>query len=804
MDHITDNGRPPCTGTAFGGPGLEPRWTVSAKDAVGTAYSTASRVWFTLSLGVLSEIYYPAVDQPQTRDFQYLITDGASFFHEEKRDLDTTIEPLSPHALGFRVTSRDPAGRYRIVKEIIADPHLSVVLIDTRVEGDDAAFLSRLKLYALLAPHLECGGKGNSGRVVTVADRSVLAAVKGNTWLAMGCTAPFARTSCGFVGASDGWTDLHQDFQMDWIFDRADNGNIALTGEIDLSRGLAFTLGIGFGDAFHSAATALFQSLDSPFEMQRERFVEQWERTCAGSADLSDASGDNGRLFYTSQATLLAHEDKTYQGATIASLSIPWGQVKKDEDLGGYHLVWTRDLYHTVTALLAIGHFDTARRALVYLACAQNDEGGFPQNFWLDGTAYWKGIQLDGIAYPILIAWRLKEAGALQGFDPYPMVRGAASFLITKGPATQQERWEENSGLSPSTLASNIAALTCASAWARERGDDTTAGFIQDYADFLEQHVEAWTVTNQGTLLPGEPWHYVRITPADPEAPHPNERPEGATVTISNRPPGTQTDFPASDVVDAGFIELVRLGIRAPDTPLMQASLRVVDAVLKVDTPAGPCWHRYNHDGYGQRDDGGPYEGWGTGRAWPILTGERGHYELAGHRDASQYARAMEAFASRTCQMPEQVWDAPDRPEDHLFLGGPTGAAMPLAWAHAEYVKLLRSIRDGEVFDRIPLVAARYLSGKPRRPIEVWKFNRQVQSVPAGTLLRVQARAPFTIRWAATGEQDTELPSTPTTLDIHYADLEMPAHPISFTFYWPEAGRWEGQDFHVAAEPILL
>ena len=226
---------------AFGWPGIEPRWTHGGKDGVGTAYAASSRVWFTFWNGIVTEVYYPTVDRPQLRDLQYLITDGTSFFHDEKRDLKSTLERLADHVLGYRCTNSDPGGHYAIVKEIIADPHLACILQHTKLTGDES-FLSKLRLYALCAPHLEVGGWGNNGTVARVAGRTVLLAERKGTWLALAATVPFSRVSCGYVGKSDGWTDLSGNFQMDWEFDHAPDGNIALTGELDLTGTREFTL----------------------------------------------------------------------------------------------------------------------------------------------------------------------------------------------------------------------------------------------------------------------------------------------------------------------------------------------------------------------------------------------------------------------------------------------------------------------------------------------------------------------------------------------------------------------------------
>lgn len=794
----SDTDAPPTE--AFGWPGIPGRWTTSSKEGVGTAYAISSRVWFTISHGILNEVYYPTIDHPQTRDLELLVTDGATFFHEEKRDLEHETECISPDALGYRIVNRDPQGRYELHKEIISDPHQPCVLMRVRLEAAPE-WGDRLQLYVLLAPHLEISGSGDSASRLTVAGQNLMVAWKGHTYLALGADVGFRKTSCGYVGASDGWTDLHEDCRMDWQFDRVVDGNVALTGEVDLSAGHEFTVALAFGDGRHAAVSTLCQSLSVPFKAHRSRFVEQWRRVCCDVRELDEVASDGGVLYRTSYKLLLAHEDKTFAGALIASASIPWGEAKGDEDLGGYHLVWTRDMVQSATGLLACTHLDTPREALVYLACSQRADGGFPQNFWLDGTPHSSGIQLDEVALPIVLAWRLWQAGGLENFDPYPMVRSGAAFLIQRGPMTDQERWEEASGYSPSTLASNIAALVCAASFARDRGQSQTAVFLEEYADFLETHVEKWTVTTAGSLVPEISRHYVRIHPTDICDVAPDEDPNHGVLAITNRPPGAPYLFPARDVVDPGFLELVRYGIRRPGDPLIEDSLRVVDAVLKVDTPFGPSWRRYNHDGYGQRADGGPYLGWGKGRAWPLLTGERGHYELAAGRDAEPYIKAMEAFALNGAMIPEQVWDEDEVAGQSGLLGRPTGSAMPLMWAHAEYVKLLRSAADGQVFDLIPIVANRYLAGKGRKDLEVWKPVRQVRRVAPGQVLRIQVPGGFRLHWTADEWQTvSDADSHPTGLGIGYVDLpvaEDQVAPIKFTFFWPDRQEWEGRDYVV-------
>jgi glucoamylase len=586
----------------FGKPGIEPRWTHSNKAGIGTAYSASSHFWFTIWNGIVTEVYYPTIDRPQLRDLQFLVTDGKTFFHEEKRDLTVRMQRISDHALGYRCTTADPDGRYTITKEIIGDPHLPCLLMRTQITGKESAFLAGLKIFALCAPHLEIGGAGNSGYVGIANGRRILMAQKGDKWMAMGATVPFSHLSCGYVGASDGWTDIHEDFKMDWEFERASDGNVALTGQLDLSQTQEFTLGLAFGNSEHRAVANLLQSLGIPFDEHLARYKKQWDETAAHLRPLEGASFDKGNLYNSSYSLLLAHEDKSFAGALIASLAIPWGEAKGDNDQGGYHLVWTRDMVNSATALLAAGDTATPLRALIYLAVSQYSDGGFPQNFWVNGDAYWSGIQLDEVAFPMMLAWRLRCEEGLAEFDPSNLVRKGAAYLIRNGPVTQQERWEEASGYSPSTLASNIAALICASVLFREHGDTDTATFIEEYADYLEAHIEEWTVTMTGTLVESPSTYFMRILPEKIGQEHPAEDKDSRLLHIANHAPGEQSDFPARDIVDGGFLELVRYGIRKADDPTIVSTLKVIDAAVKTDTPVGPTWHRYNHDGYGQQD----------------------------------------------------------------------------------------------------------------------------------------------------------------------------------------------------------
>ena len=794
-------------GEAPGAPGLAPRWTSAVKDAVGTAYSASSRLWFTCSHGIVNELYHPTIDLPQVRDMEFLITDGETFTHEEKRDLLSSFEYIHAEALGIRYINSDPDGRYTLIKEIICDPHHSVLLVHARIEAEPA-LLARLKIYALLAPHLDGGGAGNSARAIDVAGYRMLLAWKNQWSLAMGVSCGFSRISCGFVGASDGFRDLIDDHQMNWEYGSATNGNIALMGELDLTcarnvpAGEAgareFTVAIGIGATQHTALQKTVTALAMPYQQHRARYIEQWRRA-ANPEWLAAKSQDGGMLLRTSHNLLLAHEDKTYSGAFVASASIPWGQAKGDDDLGGYHLVWTRDMVQTASALLACGRAETARRALVYLACTQQPDGGFAQNFWVDGRPYWTGTQLDEVAFPIILAWRLWKAEGLGEMNIFPFVERAAGFLVRRAPITHQDRWEENGGYSPSTLAAVVAGLICAAEITRAHDGDENATFLEDFADWIEGHLEDWLVTNDGVLLPEVKRHYMRVRPPESGDAYFQEGSGKEIIHINNRAPGERQEFEAREVIDGGFLEFVRYGVRRADDPLIIDSLKVVDAVLKRDLPQGPGWLRYNHDGYGDRPDGGPFEWFGQGRVWPLLTGERAHYELAAGHDIAPLIRTYELYATKGQLMPEQVWDEENLPDRGLRKGGPAGSATPLVWAHAEYLKLLRSALDGKVFDRVDPVYERYCTPEGRQAVkhrvEIFSLHRPIQRVDAGDTLRILDGERFELLWTADAWQTINIPRVREFGSGGFsADIETGSGSgqISWTLRWPGQDRWLG------------
>jgi len=780
---------------APGAPGIPPRWTSSAKAGVGAALNPASRVWFTLSHGIVDEVYYPRIDQACTRDFGFVVTGPGGFFSEEKRDTTHRVE-WEPGVPTFRVAN-ERSGHYRIEKEIVTDPRRDVLLQRVRfASGSDRP--EAYHLVALLAPHLANRGGDNLAWVADYKGMPMLFAEARGTALALAADVPWRARSVGYVGVSDAWQDLHLHGVMTWSYSRAGRGNVALAGEIDVTaHGGTVVLALAFGRTWAEAGERARASLLDGFVAAEDRFVAEW-REWGRCVEGPTADDD---LFRASAAVLRVHEAKSFAGGMIASLSIPWGFTKGDDDMGGYHLVWPRDLVECTGGLLAIGARADAARALGYLRATQEADGHWPQNMWLDGTPYWSGVQMDETALPILLVDLAARRGCpVDPVEFWPMVRRAAGYLVRNGPVTGQDRWEEDGGYAPFTLAVEVAALLVAADLAERCGEPGLGPYLRQTADLWNEGIDQWTYV-VGTALAAEAGvegYYVRLAPQESGG---APSPESGWVPIKNRPPGDSSE-PAAEVVSPDTLALVRFGLRAPDDERIVSTVRVIDRLLRVETPLGPAWRRYNHDGYGEHADGSPFDGSGVGRPWPLLTGERAHFELAAGNpaEARRLAEALQAFAGAQLLLPEQVWDGPPRPEWELEPGGPTGSAMPLAWAHAEYVKLMRSLAEGAVFDCPPQTVARYRGGAPAPEHTIWRWNLRTRRLAAGRDLRVEVLEPAVVHWTTDAwETVAETPTGDTGLGVHLADLPTRSleagAEVVFTFHW--ADRWEGTDYRV-------
>ncbi|MES2179735.1 MAG: glycoside hydrolase family 15 protein [Gemmatimonadota bacterium] len=814
------------------GPGVEPRWTSSAKSGVGTALDGRSHVWFTVSHGIVDEVYYPGVDQANTRDLGLIVAGPDGFFSEEKRDTTSVVRLIGPGVPGYHLLNSCVHGRYEIDKVIITDPERDVLIQRIRFRALRGQ-ISDYRVFALLAPHICNQGYGNDGWAETYKGVPMLFARRREVALALACDADWTAMHCGYVGVNDGWRQIRSTGQLSDASAEARDGNVALCGEVNLARAslahanvAEFLIVLSFGLGPAEAAQRARMSMASSFERVRASYVRGWtrfhEHTIGPRAVSDDArtpeesrqdaardlavhadestrahvpTGDRPKrerrkrtpvdlpesvldLYRMSAAILAIHEDKRASGAIIASLSIPWGNTKSDHELGGYHLVWPRDLVNSAGALIALGHGVQARRTLRYLMSTQEADGRWAQNLWLDGTPYWNGVQMDEVAFPILLAELLRREGKLEDLDPYPMIRRASEFLVRYGPVTGQDRWEENGGFSVFTLAIEVAALLAASDFATRAGEEELATLLRETADAWNARIEDWTYV-RGTSLArevGVDGYYVRIAPGDVSESTPGS---GGTIPIKNRPPGS--DHARYDsVVSPDALALVRFGLRDANDPRILNTIRVIDLVLRTSTSTGPAWYRYNGDGYGEKEDGSPFDGTGIGRPWPLLAGERAHYELAAGRPdvAVQLLGVMRAQASDGGMLPEQVWDGADCPQHELRNGRPTGGAMPLVWAHAEYAKLVRSLHDGRVFDMPQQPYERYVRQRVSCNLTLISPESRAHLLPFGNRLRIQSESAGVVRWSVNGGEPMSTSLRGTPIGVWIADLDTTSLPV--------------------------
>ncbi|MEV4347593.1 glycoside hydrolase family 15 protein [Actinoplanes sp. NPDC049596] len=665
---------------APGAPGIDEQYLPADKSGLLTSRTTESRVWATVQKeGGLGEIFYPTIGGPSARALSFVVTDGRGISKPSK----VTTEQSDPGSLSFRQTFS--ARSWRLVAAYTVDPQRSTVLVDLSFSG-------RGKLYAVYDPALGNSRGGDSGRGMVATDGAVSSAVA--------ASPAFTATSNGFSGVSDGLTDL-RDGRMDWHYDTAGPGNLVQTGAIGHRH---TTLAIGFADSASGAVKTAAKSLGRGFASVSRSYAYGWKQYLSRLKNPPRGlSATERQLYRTSAMVLAASEDKANPGAYVAAPAAPWA-FGTDDPSGPYHLVWSRDLYQIALALIAGGDRAGANRALDFLfRKQQKPDGSFPQNSQVDGTPVWGGLQLDEVALPMVLAYRLGRTDA----STWSHVKRAADFLLSyeQAPATPQERWENQSGYSPNTIATEIAGLVCAASIARANGDAASAARYLATADSWRARVKAWTVTSTGPYSSSP--YFLRLTKdGDPNA--------GTTYNIGDSGP---SNVDQRRVVDPSFLELVRLGVLPASDPDIRNSLRVIDAELGVRTPNGFFWHRASFDGFGEKADGSQWEYnlpddslLTHGRAWPLLSGERGDYEIAAGdlRAARTRLTAMARAAGPGHMLPEQVWD--QNPPPGRTPGTPTYSATPLTWSHAQYIRLAQNLAAGRVLDTPDVVADRYLS----------------------------------------------------------------------------------------------
>lgn len=762
---------------APGHPGISPTWSSSSKDMVATALG-ASRIWATYGFGVVNEVYWPSTGLPQIRDLGFIVA-GPNGWTEVKRVDRYTVTTPNPHVPLVKIVHQ--GDDYRLEVEFLPHPQRDVLLIRYALEGDG------LTLYALLAPHLN--GERRNNTALAGAD---LAAEHGAAALSLHADEGFSRTSAGFVGVSDGWQDFHENGAMNWTFERAEDGNVALTGELAARSG---TLALGFAQTLEGARTLARSSLADDYEQVRELFIDQWE-SWGATLSIPYTTQEFKRQAELSAMVLKVHEDRTYAGAMVASLSVPWGSAH--DDPGGYHLVWTRDTVEAAFALITVGQLDDAARTLAYLIGTQAEDGSWAQNYFPDGRGYWSGRQLDEVALPILLAAKLRAVGRLADFESVEeMITRAVGFVVRNGPMSDQDRWEENAGASPYTLAVTIAALVAVA----DLFDGPRRDYVLSLADCWNERIEEFCYAPHGPLASkvGAVGYYVRI------GPRAEEGGMAGMVPVKNVADGTT---PANELVGMEFLYLCRMGLRDAHDPRISDTLRLAEHMLKADTPSGPSFHRYNGDGYGEHEDGKPFDGTGIGRLWPLLTGERGHHAVALGDDATSYLQTMIEMTGPGGLIPEQVWDADPIPERYLYPGRPSGSAMPLVWAHGEFLKLLAAKTDGRPSERLEAVEARYGGKRPKAGQWHWRRNSPFTVCPTGRDLLIEGAEPFVLHFGRDGwDSVEERTAEPTAFGLYGVRLRAEelkeVSRLVFTFRYPEREAWEGRNYQVTFGEIV-
>ena len=689
---------------APGVPGNDAHWPSAAKNGFGTSNTLASKVWFTLNNGVMTEVYYPRLDVPNVQTLQLIVVDSA---HVETESDDTIhhLEVVDTRALSFRQVNTAKSRNYTITKTYVTDPLRSTVLIEIEFASRTAN-----KVYVYYDPSLNNSGMHDSAWT----EGDALLSREGNTASALISSSGFAYAndlaasrdiSHGYLGTSDGLTELKKNWPRSGFtpYQRAVNGNVVQVAAVQGLQGSnggpirRLTMALAFGKTPREALLNARASLAQGFAKVRRQYQAGWH---AYLKPLQTVDSKYQQQFNMAAMTLKALEDKTYRGAMIASPSTPWGggPNANEPTISGYHAVWARDLYQVATAFLALGDRASANRALDYLFnVQQKTDGSFPQNSWVDGRPIGGGLQLDQVALPLVLAYQL---GRTDRSTWRRHIKPAADFILRKGPATEQDRWEEKPGYSPATIAAEITGLVCAAKIASINGDELTAKLYLNVADKWTQSVERWTATKGRH---GDGHYYLRISQDD-------DPDDGAKIEINSS--NQLVDERA--LLDAGFLELVRLGVKDANDPLIRDSLALVDQLIKVETPGGSGWYRYNLDAYGERPDGGNYDGLlGVGRLWTLLTGERGEYEVARGdlTTAGKRLDAMMAFANDGMMIPEQVWDRNESPRPELRFGEGTGSATPLAWSMAQFIRLAINIKQGHNMETPNATTIRYLKG---------------------------------------------------------------------------------------------
>lgn len=787
-----------------GFPGSLPHWQPGPKLAVGTAISTSSNVWFTIGESHLNEIYFPRVDLVAINDLKFVVSDGQDYLADEEFATAQDVDWLAPDAPAFKTISTAQDGYFKLEKIVITSPVNDSLLLNIKFTN-----LAKrpLKLYLVINPRLGNMGYHNSGHISTYlnSDHQETLALNANCKnivLSAIIDRPIAQASVGYVGYSDGLTDLVLHKNLTTNYQVANDGHISLVAEIELDDNpeTEFNLAIGFSNNFDLAFKLAQANLKIPFEQHLADYIASWQ---AWHAQRKGLKLDD--FAKKSLTVLKVHQSKNPEGGLIAGLASPWGNSRSDDDPIGYHIVWTRDMVESAGGFLAVGMDQEFRSMINFLVSTQREDGHWPQNMWIDGQAFWRGVQMDETALPVILIYLGYRHGALKKndlIDYWPMVKKALGYIVRNGPITSQDRWEEDPGYTPFTIATEITALNIGAEFAEINHELKLVNYLHELADNWFLGIDRWMLADNTALglRYGVKEYYMRIAPVDQSLVNKSS----IDVNVKNVD-SQQANQSAAELISPDCLALVRFGLRLADDPRIVDSLKLIDQLLKKETPSGESWHRYNYDGYGETVDGQPFSGLGVGRLWPLLTGERAHYEILNNNlaYAQKLAKDMTKMASKSGLLPEQIWDQSDIPANKLFFGRPTGSAMPLAWAHAEYLKLIRSIDDQEVFDFPVINRQKYLVKRADCRFRIWRYNHRIRELANPNILRIETLDSAMVHYSLDDWQHTfDEYSFDIGLGLHYLDIDLSkidrtTNHIIFTFYWTKQERWENENFEV-------
>ncbi len=754
------------------GPGATSYLDLGRKDCLGTARNTTSKVWYTVAGGVLSDVYYPTTDNTDVKTVQYVVTNGRTFTDLQTRDMTYTAAPLDGTGMACQVTSTAKSGAYRLVTDYITDPlRDSVVMHTTYVPLTPQARGYHVYVrYNALINGTGGGGSQNGGGGSATVDPATTALVSYNTSTAssyaprdyevpvygtLAANQRFLVASSGFAGEpSDGLTQLDSSHALTGTYQNAADGNVVQTAEINTSRSDQFTLALGYAQTQALSIRTAQLSAATPFAATYARYRSGWLRYDAGlrppPARFAGASAATSRKlaaqYWVSANVIKATADKEFPGAIVSSLADPWGQATAANSASNgladvdtnYRVIFERDFYETFTGFLADGDLTEARQQTMFIFDkVELPDGSFPRDALVNGTVASDNYVLepDEQAFPLIMAWQSGLGGDHELYAEH--VRPAADYLVAHGPVYGDERWEDQAGYSPSTIATEIAGLVAAGRIAQLNSDRERAALYLATADYYQRSVQGWTVTTNGPY--SSQAYFLRLSKTgDPDA-----------AIVYNLGNGSISADQRA-VVDDGFLELARFGEIPATAPVIRNSLKVADSVLETNTPSGPGYHRYgtryesvngtyvpvtgSSDGYGDcyAPDpmhcpltGRPWIPWftGTGHVWPLLNGERGEQDLQSGDPsaASQQLAAMANLADGVGMIPEQDWEDPGVPASPYgsdpttasigFTNGQgTGSAGEITWAEAQYVRLARDIATGTLIDQPSIVWNRYVA----------------------------------------------------------------------------------------------